>query len=110
MFMEAPKLRHTPLVPQAQETTPAERSPLHRLYRQGCPHGAVYNPPKQATAGRLFSWRSATETETPPRASPAASGDKTGTMASCEQRGPPCPDREKQSVSNGATVNLFLNQ
>lgn len=46
MFMEAPNLRHTPLVPHAQETTPPERSPLHRLYRQGCPQGAVYNPPK----------------------------------------------------------------
>ena len=46
MLMEAPNLRHTPLVPQAQETTPPERLPLHRLYRQGCPQGAVYNPPK----------------------------------------------------------------
>lgn len=67
-------------------------------------------PPKQETAGRLISWRSATETETPPWASPAASADKTGTTASCEQHGPPCPDGEKQSVSYGATVNLFLNQ
>ena len=90
MLKETSNLRHTPLIPQAQETMPPELSPLHCLYRQGCPHGAVYSPPKQETARRLISWRNEMETDTPPWASPAVCGEKVGTAASHEQWGPPC--------------------
>lgn len=50
------------LVLQAQETTPPGRPAPPHLYRQGCPWGvAVYNPPRQETAQRPISWRSATD-------------------------------------------------
>lgn len=73
MLVETLSLRHTPLVLQAQETTPPGRPAHPRLYRQkeDALGGCCLQPQSRKLPKRPISWRSATD-------SPAASGEKEG--------------------------------